>query len=111
MGQAWVGVKLMFTPATGYLELKNARPFHAGLVKGSSDYIGWHEKVITPEMVGRKVALIVALEVKREGGGRVSTDQERFIKAVQNAGGIAGAVTSVAEASALIDTLSNGVAI
>jgi hypothetical protein len=51
--------------------------------------IGWTEKEITPEMVGRKVAIFTALEVKTPTG-RASKEQINFIRVVREAGGIAG---------------------
>jgi hypothetical protein len=59
-----------------------------GLCKGSSDLIGWTEVEITPQMVGTKVAVFTAVEVKTKTG-RVSDEQKRFIKNVNDAGGIA----------------------
>jgi hypothetical protein len=59
-----------------------------GLCKGSSDLIGWTEVEITSQMVGTKVAVFTAVEVKTKTG-RVSDEQKRFIKNVNDAGGIA----------------------
>lgn len=68
------------------LDLK--RKVRAGLdVNGSSDLIGWHSVIITPEMVGKKIAVFLACEVKTSSG-RLSEDQERFLKNVRAAGGI-----------------------
>lgn len=62
---------------------------------GGSDLIGFTEVVITPEMVGRRVAVFTAVEVKRPDGGRSSERQKNFIKVIENAGGIAGVCDSV----------------
>ncbi len=43
-----------------------------GLCVGSSDLIGFKSMTITPEMVGQKIAVFTALEVKTEKG-KVST--------------------------------------
>lgn len=51
----------------------------AGLPPGSSDLIGWTQF--------SKVAVFTAVEVKKEGG-RVSDKQQKFIDAVNKAGGI-----------------------
>jgi hypothetical protein len=59
-----------------------------GLCKGSSDLIGWTEITITPDMVGKRIAVFTAVEVKTKTG-RVSDEQKRFIKNVNDAGGIA----------------------
>lgn len=58
-----------------------------GLCPGSSDLIGWRTVEVTPQMVGRKVAVFVALEVKNERG-RLTPEQDNFLAAVRAAGGI-----------------------
>lgn len=59
----------------------------------SSDLIGILPVTITPEMVGRKVGIFMAIETKKSGWRFTSTDRElaqrRYIKLVQDAGGIA----------------------
>ena len=59
-----------------------------GLCKGSSDLIGWTEITITADMLGSKVAVFTAVEVKTESG-KVSKEQQNFINNVNKAGGIA----------------------
>jgi hypothetical protein len=73
--------------------LSNARPLHAGLCKGSSDLIGWTSVEITPEMVGKKIAVFTAIEVKTNTG-RPSKDQLNFIEVVKSSGGFAGVARS-----------------
>jgi len=68
-----------------------------GLCVGSSDLIGWRTVTVTPEMVGSKLAVFTALEVKTEKG-KATEDQERFLSAVQSAGGLAGVVRSTDDA-------------
>ena len=75
---------------------------HYGLCVGSSDLIGFHTRTITPNDVGKQIAVFVAMEVKTTSG-RVSPDQKRFIEFVKNAGGIAGVVRSVSDAINLLD--------
>lgn len=70
--------------------LRNARMIQAGLTKGCSDIIG-----ISPD------GLFLACEVKTPTG-RLRPEQERFLAAVQRAGGIAGVARSPAEAVALL---------
>lgn len=54
---------------------------------GGSDLIGWTTRTITPDMVGRKVALFTAIEVKTPTG-RLTDAQEHFLETVNRAGGI-----------------------
>jgi hypothetical protein len=68
--------------------IRNARPLHAGLTKGSSDLIGWTPVTITAEMVGLTMAVFTAIEGKTERQ-RPTTEQDTFLRAVERAGGIA----------------------
>ena len=83
-GQGWQGQ----TQRDGAkLIITNPRPLMAGLHKGSSDLIGWKTVEITPDMVGQHVAIFTAVEVKT-GSGRTTAEQEQFLQAVRDAGGI-----------------------
>ena len=93
-GMAWQGDTVR---KGSVLIIQNPRPLQAGLCEGSSDLIGWTSMEITPEMVGKKVAIFTALEVK-SGKGRPSDEQRNFIQRVQEAGGIATVVRSEQEA-------------
>lgn len=83
-GQGWQGQ----TRREGNLLIvANPRPLQAGLHKGSSDLIGWKTVEITADMVGQHVAVFTAVEVKT-GSGRTTAEQEQFLQAVRDAGGI-----------------------
>lgn len=93
-GRAWVGTKQtkiandgMFPVKKGDMVISNARPFVAGLIVGSSDLIGWKSVKITPDMVGKTIAVFSAVEVKTDKG-RTSAEQDIFLQNVRNAGGI-----------------------
>lgn len=88
VGLAWVGRVVRHDRRTGTVVLENARPLHAGLCQGSSDYIGWHTLTITPQLVGRRLAVFVAFEAK-SATGRPSAEQKQFLAAVEAAGGVA----------------------
>lgn len=64
------------------------RVIEYGLCKGSSDLIGWKSVEITQEMIGKRVAIFTAIETKRPNMSKTSEEQNNFIAAVQNAGGI-----------------------
>lgn len=72
----------------------------SGLCVGSSDLIGWMPVAITPEMVGRTLAVFVAVEAKTETG-RTSAEQRAFLAAVARAGGKALVAREVNDVEAL----------
>ena len=86
VAMAWTGHVIERKGNT--ITLLNARPLHAGLTKGSSDLIGWTTVEITADMVGKKVAVFTALEVKAKPNSRRSDEQINFISQLQKSGGI-----------------------
>ncbi|MBF0140102.1 MAG: VRR-NUC domain-containing protein [Magnetococcales bacterium] len=99
-GQGWAGGEpVKFND--GSFGVRNPRRLNYGLVPGSSDLIGWRITTVTPDMVGKQVAIFAAIEVKQPNG-RSSEEQKRFIANVQAAGGIAGIARTVDDAKALM---------
>jgi hypothetical protein len=72
--------------------------------KGGSDLIGWHSVTVTPDMVGRKLAIFLAIECKT-AKGYLKPEQKFFIDAVTNAGGLAGVARSVDDAKTILNSL------
>jgi hypothetical protein len=107
VGMGWVGASVRISKSGPYycnvgdVIVRNARPLHAGLIEGSSDLIGWKSVEITPDMVGKTVAVFVAVEVKTEKG-RVTSEQRNFIDTVNKFGGIAGIARNEDEAVNLV---------
>ena len=99
-GTAWTG-KTVKNTRDGGKYIEEPRPLRAGLCVGSSDLIGWTPTEITPEMVGRKLAIFTAVEIKSKGG-KASPEQINFIQQVVKAGGIAGIAYTAEEAVNLI---------
>lgn len=99
VGTGWVGQ--VSATKDGGKYIKDARPLKAGLCTGSSDLIGWTTKTITPEMVGKKVAIFTAIEVKTSKG-KPTDEQKNFIQQVRNNGGIAGIARSESEAVEIV---------
>jgi hypothetical protein len=99
---AWVGTKLKSAPGT--VMLKDARPLHAGLCQGSSDLIGWKTVTISTDMIGKKIAVFTAIEVKSKTG-RVTPEQLNFIQQVRNSGGISGIARDAEQAQQIINSL------
>ena len=111
VGTGWAGQATKVTPGNlrgvaaalrpGDVVIRQGRPLHAGLCVGSSDLIGWRLRVITPEMVGQRIAQFVAIEVKSETG-RTTPQQDQFLSQIQGAGGCGGVARSVDAATALL---------
>ena len=80
---------------------RTGRPVQFGLARGSADLIGWRSVVITPEMVGQRVAVFTSLEIKTPTG-RLTPAQQAWLGAVHNAGGIAGVARSVRDANEIL---------
>lgn len=82
-----VGARV-FRNNVGLFETKDGRKIRTGLCVGSSDLIGWVPMVVTPEMVGKRVAVFASIEVKT-ANTRTTPVQHAWIQAVNTAGGIA----------------------
>lgn len=80
---------------------RTGRPVQFGLARGSADLIGWRTLVITPEMVGQRVAVFTSLEIKTPTG-RLVPAQRHWLQAVEQAGGIAGVARSVTDALTIV---------
>jgi hypothetical protein len=87
---------------TGALVDQQGRFVRYGLCKGSSDLIGLRSVVVTPEMVGQRIAQFVALEIKAPQGV-VSPEQQAFLRLVQELGGVASVCRSIEQAQAVLD--------
>lgn len=99
VGTGWVGRIVHQTPQR--ITLDFPRPLHAGLCAGSSDLIGWQTITITPEMVGKQIAVFTAIEVKT-ATGKPTPEQLNFIEIVRKSGGIAGISTDPESAKKII---------
>ncbi len=76
-------------------------------IPGAADLWGWVTTEITPEMVGRKIAVFFAPEVKTSTG-KLTKQQQTFADVVSRAGGISGVVRSVDDAMKLITDFEEG---
>lgn len=99
----WAGKSFSLSPGEVYRArggervVLNAYPIKAGLCTGSGDIIGLLTIEITPDMVGKRVAVFGSWEVK-DGTGRPTTDQAHFAGFVVAAGGIGTIIRSEADA-------------
>jgi hypothetical protein len=71
-----------------------------GLCPGSSDLIGYRTIVITPDMVGQRLAVFAAVEVKDQAAP--TEQQQAFIRLIEQAGGLAGVARSVPDALSIL---------
>ena len=99
-GEAWQGKSSR--TSLGHVVIENPQRVKYGLKKGSSDLIGIYQIEITPEMVGKKIGIFTAIEIKTEKGV-VSKEQKDFINTITKLGGIAGTARSVEDAIGLIN--------
>jgi hypothetical protein len=90
---------------TGALVDQQGRFVRFGLCKGSSDLIGLRSVVVTPEMVGQRIAQFVALEIKAPQGV-VSPEQQAFLRLVQQLGGVAAVCRSIQQAQMVLDLVA-----
>jgi len=92
----------IFRNNTGMFTTNAGAKIRTGLCKGSSDLIGWHTVEITSDMIGKKIGIFLAVEVK-SAEGRASEGQLNFIDKVNEAGGIAFIARSDSEAQNKLD--------
>ena len=98
-----VGASRMFRNHVGKIQDKRTDRWHTfGMATGSSDLVGWTSVVVTQDMVGTKVALFTAIEVKKNRKARRSPDQTNFGACVLRAGGLFTFAWSVEQARALV---------
>ncbi len=100
VGTGWVGKSQSFSG--GGIIIRDPRRLDAGLIEGSSDLIGWTTREITPEMIGKKVAIFTALEVKKPTG-TTSPAQLNFLEQVKRSGGISGIIRNEEQAKIILN--------
>lgn len=75
---------------------------------GGSDLIGWRSITITPDMIGDRLAVFLAIETKAPKKGP-NKNQKNFIYQVKTAGGLAGSARNIPEALKIIDFLGENI--
>jgi hypothetical protein len=94
----------LFRNNTGAIKDETGRLVRFGLCKGSSDLIGLKSVTVTPEMVGKTVAIFTAIEVKTPTG-KPTPEQLHFVQRVKDLGGIAGIARSVDDVIAITNPI------
>jgi len=85
-GKAWQG-KSSYSKERKIVIIENPRFFEFGLYPGAGDLIGWKEVIITPEMIGKKMAIFTSEEIKSVNDV-ISKDQQKWHDIVRMSGGI-----------------------
>ena len=80
---------------------RTGRPVQFGLAKGSADIVGWKTVEVTPDMVGKRLAVFTSIEVKTKTG-KLTGPQQNWLHTVQTAGGLAGVARSTEDALHII---------
>lgn len=98
----------VFRNNRGMFYTMDGRKVRAGLeANGASDLIGFVPIIITPEMVGRKVAVFLALECKNESWKKPNKEhelvQQHFIEFVKENGGIASFINDKKDVDKILD--------
>jgi len=94
------GVRL-FRNTVGAVRAQSGRFLRYGLGVGTPDIIGWRRVLVTPDMVGKSMAVFVGVEVKAPGE-EPTEEQLRFLRDLHEAGGIAGWADSLDAALPLV---------
>ena len=81
VGEGW-----FFPPWTKFFEKENARYLKYGLAPDTPDIISFESVVITPEMVGKKIAVFAGYEIKT-GNAVQTVGQKNCEKILLEAGG------------------------
>lgn len=87
VGEGYVGKRIQSPP--DLVILRNASRLSFGLQVGSHDLIGWRSMVVTPEMIGRRLAIFLGGEIKTDVGN-LSSEQRNFHRNLLEAGGLSG---------------------
>ena len=99
-GQAWYGLRRHNQDGT--TTIYNAKPITFGLCPGSADLIGLTSIVITPEMVGRRVAVFTSIEAKGEHTP-IQPGQPEWAHMVDYMGGLSGFARTPEEAVEIVE--------
>ncbi|WP_455577320.1 VRR-NUC domain-containing protein [Anaerosinus sp.] len=101
VGNAWTGNNVEHKNY-GSVLIHDARPFTTGLPQGFPDLFGLKSIEVTPDMVGKKIAAFVFIEVKqpKKKPTKTQTHMHEFLTAQ---GAIGGVAHSAEEAEKLLN--------
>lgn len=100
VGKGYVGKCVSFK--NGVAVIENARIVDFGLFPGSPDDVGWRSIIVTPDLVGKRIAIAVGFEYKKKKGQR-RKKQKDTIKKMQEWGCIAAFIEGIDDAERAIN--------
>lgn len=92
----------LFRNNVGVATTRDGSVIRFGLAPGSSDLIGWRAITVTPDMVGKTIAVFTGVEVKTPKGA-IRPNQLTWQSAVRAHGGIAEILRSKSEINSVIN--------
>jgi hypothetical protein len=102
VGGGWQGPGFTMKPGQHYVAqggerlIQFAQFVEFGLCPGSGDFVGWHDLLITPGMIGWHVAQLLSVETKSLYG-KAKKHQENWRDQILGAGGVAMIVRDPAQ--------------
>jgi len=97
-GSFWAGE--IISNKDNMMLLKNPRKIQ-GAPEGTSDIIGVTSVIVTPQMVGSRVGVFTAIEVKKPGENP-KANQKNFLSRMRDMGAIAGVALSPEQAIGIL---------
>jgi hypothetical protein len=92
----------VFRNSVGVATTRDGSVIRFGLAPGSSDLIGWRTITVTPDMVGKRIAVFTGVEVKTPTGA-IRKNQLLWQSALRSHGGISEILRSPSEINRVIN--------
>lgn len=100
VGEAWTGNKINKL-LSGSILIDHPRRFMTGLPKGFPDLFGLKSVSVTPDMVGKTIAVFTFLEIK-QAGKKPTEVQTHMIDFLTAQGAIGGIARSIDDATRIL---------
>jgi hypothetical protein len=91
----------MWRNNVGVAQTRSGGYLRYGLCNGSADFIGLRSIVVSPGMVGKRIAVFLAIECKAPGKN-ADAHQDAWLQEVRDAGAIAGVARNAEQAEQLL---------